>query len=133
MDLLYIFDSVWINECADPYHDITSAYLLLCEGTGSCAIENQWCILVLIDHHHGHEPVARIRHCGRYRSGIDIEYRRRVERVAVGADYGLLVDWHDLAVVIELTESSVPDGAAKIHVGLCAIEVVWSDGHCHFC
>jgi len=133
VDLFYVFRIVWINECADTHHDITSAYLLLREGMVPRSVENQWSILILIDDDHGHESLACIRHGDCHWSGIEVEYRGGIQRIAVGADHGLLVDGHDPAPVIELAEAAIFYGPAKIHVGLSAGEVVWGDGHVDFC
>ena len=64
-------------------------------------------VLILIDDLHRHEPLARIGQRDRHRPGVEVEHHRRIERVAVHPDDGLVVDRRQFAVVLELSEAAL--------------------------
>ena len=77
-----------------------------------------------------HEAFAGIRQRERYRSGVEIEHGRRVERVAVLPDDGLVVDRREFAMVLELAEAVLLErDGAHVQVGFGADEVVDGDGN----
>ena len=80
--------------------------------------------MVLVDHLHRHEALARVGQGDRHRPGVEIEHRRRIERVAIQADDRLLVDRRRLAAVEELPEAAILDDVAEIEIALGADEVV---------
>ena len=84
--------------------------------------------MILVDHLHRHEALAGVGHRDRHRPGIEVEYGGRVERVAVEADDGLVVDRRRLAAMEELAEAAILDDVAHVEIGLRADEVVDGDG-----
>jgi len=85
--------------------------------------------MILADGHQRHEALARVGHLDRYRSGIEVEHRCRIERIAVEPDDGLVVDRRRLAAVKELAEATVLEHVAHVQVGLRAGKVVDGDRH----
>ena len=84
---------------------IARADLLLVERVAARAVDDRRRVVVLVDHLHRHEALARIGQRDRHRPGIEIEHGRRIQRVAVQADDRLLVDRRRLATVVELAEA----------------------------
>jgi hypothetical protein len=64
----------------------------LSESVISGAIIDLGGVLVLVDGLHGHEPLAGIGQCDRNRTSVEVKDRRRIERVAIEPDDGLLVN-----------------------------------------
>ena len=65
----------------------------------------------------------------RPKNDSSLQYCCGIQRIAVGADHGLLVDGHDLAVVMELAEAAIFDVAGKVHVALGPVKIVGGDRH----
>ena len=85
-------------------------------------------VLVFVDHLHRQETLARIGQGDRHRTRVEIEHRRRIERVAVHPDDGLLGDRRRFAAMHEFAETPVLDHAAEIEIRLGADEIVGGDG-----
>jgi hypothetical protein len=74
--------------------------------------------LILIDDLHPHEPLAGVRQCNRHRSGIEVDNRKRIQRVAVGPNNALLSGRSKLTAMPEFAETAVLDHSGEIDVGL---------------
>jgi hypothetical protein len=85
--------------------------------------------VIFVDDLQRHEALAGIRQRDRHRPGVEIEHRRRIERVAVHPDHDLVVDVGRRAIVDELAEASVLHGVPEVEIGFGADEVVAGDGH----
>lgn len=81
-------------------------------------------VLILIDDLHPHEALASVWQCNRHRSGIEVDDRERIQRVAVGPDNALLSGRSKLAAVPEFAETAVLDHSGEINVSLGAIVVL---------
>jgi hypothetical protein len=84
--------------------------------------------MVLADPLHRHEALAGFRHRYRHRAIVEIEHPRRVERVPVAADDGLVCDRQCLPTMVELADPYLLDDVAEVHVRLGADEVVHGHG-----
>ena len=85
-------------------------------------------VLVLIDHLHREKALAGIGQGDRHGTRVEIKHRRRIERVAVHSDDGLLGDRRRFASMHEFPEAPVLDHAAEIEIGLGADEIIGGDG-----
>jgi hypothetical protein len=84
-------------------------------------------VLVFVDYLHRQEALAGIGQGDGHRPRIEVEHRRRIERVAVHPDDGLLGDRRRFAAMHEFAEAPVLDHAAEIEIGLGADEIVGGD------
>jgi hypothetical protein len=64
-------------------------------------------------------------------TGVEVEHRPRIARVAVHADDGLLVEGRRLAVVAELSEPAKLDHTSKSQIALGASKVLDGYRDCH--
>ena len=83
--------------------------------------------MILIGDLHCHKAPAGVRQRNRHRPSIEIDNRKRIQRVAVGTENALLDRRSKLAAMPESSETAVLDYTGEIDIGLCAIVVV--DGH----
>jgi hypothetical protein len=63
-----------IDECADCDHDVTRADIFPRQNMRTGAVENGRYIMILVDHLHRHESLARIRQSDRHGPDIKIEH-----------------------------------------------------------
>jgi hypothetical protein len=113
---------VRIDENPHAKPDVTRPDLVARELVGA-AVEHLLGVVVLVDDLQRQEPLARVRQGERHRPGSEVEHALGIERVAVGADDGV-VDRRQLAGVAELAQRAVLDHEAEVDVGLGAVEVV---------
>src|SRR5204863_8091407 len=73
-----------IDQRAQPHEDIARAHLGLSEGVIPGPRVDLVYIVVLIDHHHRHEALARSWQGYLDGPGIEIKDRLRIKRIAVG-------------------------------------------------
>ena len=86
---------------------------VLGERVAAGPVDDREHVVVLVDHLHRHEALARVGQRDRHRSGIEVEHTRRIKRVAIGALDDVVVDRRQLAVVVELAEAALRDEAGK--------------------
>ena len=60
--------------------------------------------------------------------GIEVDNRKRIQRVAVGTDNALLDGRSELAAMSEFSETTVLDHPGEINIGLGAVVVLDGDG-----
>jgi hypothetical protein len=85
--------------------------------------------VVFVDHLHRHETLSGIGQGDRGRSGIEVEYARGIERVAIEADHRLIVDRCGFPAVKELSEATLLHQGSGVGIGFGADEVIGGDGH----
>ena len=112
-----------------PTSDVARADLVLVEGVRTRAVDGRR-VVVLADGHQRHEARAGIRQRDRHRSGIEIENRRRIERIAVEPDHRLVIDRGRLAAMVTASRARRPPWrGCRYRIGLGADEVVDGDRH----
>src|SRR5258707_3499638 len=116
VDLLDILRVCRIDHRAHHYTDISRPDPLLGQGVAARAVIDPRGVLVLIDYLHRHEALAAVGQHNCHRTGVEVEYRRRIQRVAVGPYNALLVNQHRLAAMPEFAEAAPFDIEAKIDV-----------------
>ncbi len=114
MHLRNILRIVRIDQDADCRQSVACADLLPGEGVAARPIDDREHVMILIDHDHRHEALARIGQRDRHRSGIEVEHTHRIECVAVAALDDLVVDWRQFAEVLELAEAARLRTPAKV-------------------
>jgi hypothetical protein len=63
--------------------------------------------MILIDHDHRHEALARVGQRDRHWSGIEVEHTHGIKLVAVAALDGMIVNCRKFAEVQELAEAAL--------------------------
>lgn len=86
---------------------IARADLLPGEGVVAGPIDNLEHLMILIDHDHRHEALARVGQRDRHWSGIEFEHTHSIKRVAVAALNGMIVNCRKFAEVQELAEAAL--------------------------
>ena len=84
--------------------------------------------MILIDDLHAHKAVTGVGQRNRRRPGIEVDNRKRIQRVAVGTDNALLDGRSKLAAMSEVSETTVLDHPGEINIGLGAVVVLDGDG-----
>ncbi len=107
MNLLDVLGIVRVNQCAHGDKHVACADILFRQSMCAGAIEDRWHIVILVDHLHRHEALARIGERNRDRAGIEIEHRLGIERVTIHTNDVLLVDRDRLAAVDEPAEAAI--------------------------
>jgi hypothetical protein len=125
LDVLVI---VGIDQDADANKGVARSDLIPGQGADRGAIVDLGRVLVFVDHLHRQEALARIGQGDRHRTGIEVEHRRRIERIAVHPDNRLPGDRRRLAAMHELAKAAVLDHAAEIKIRLGADEIVGGYG-----
>jgi hypothetical protein len=85
-------------------------------------------VLILIDDLHPHVARASVGQRDRHRSGIEVDNRERIQRVAIRSRNALLSGRRKLAAMPEFPKTAVPDHAGEIDIGLGAVVVIDRDG-----
>jgi len=83
--------------------------------------------LILIDGLQPHVTFAGVRQCNHHRPGVEVGYRERIQRVAIGSGNALLSGKGKLAAMPEFSETAVLDHSGEIDIGLGAIVVLDGD------
>ena len=91
------------------------------------AVDDLGRVLVFVDHLHRQEALAGVRKHDGDRTGVEIEHRRRIERIAVHPDDGLPGERRRLPAMHELAETSVLDDSAEQEVQFRPGEIVGGD------
>src|SRR5260370_7127 len=124
MDLPDVFLVRKIDKETDYDNGISRANYLSSQGVSAGAVIGSGGVLILIDDLHPHEAFACVWQCNRHRSGIEVDNRERIQRVAVGPDNALLSGRSKLTAMPEFAETAVPAHSGEIDVGLGAIVVL---------
>src|SRR6266581_1324029 len=95
--------------------------------SGACIVVGGPGVLVLIDDLHPHEALAGVRQRDRRRPGIEVDDRKRIQRVAVGTNDALLDRRSKFAAMPEFSKTAVLDHPGEIHIGLGAVVVLDGD------
>ena len=130
VDLLDIPGIDGVDQRPDRNGDIPRADLIPGQRVTALAVDDFRNVVVFTNDLHRHEALAGVRQRDRDGSGIEIEDRRRIQRVAVEANHGLIVDLRRFAAVQKLSDrAAVFQDAAKIQVRLGTNEVADGDGN----
>src|SRR5258706_11219668 len=124
VDLPDVFLVRKIDKETDYDNGIARANHVSSQGVSARAVIGSRGVLILIDDLHAHEALACLWQCNHHRSGIEVDNRERIQRVAVGPDNALLCRRSKLATMPEFAETAVLDHSGEIDVGLCAIVVL---------
>src|SRR5258705_5593198 len=124
MDLPDVFFIRKIDKETDYDNGIARANHLSSQGVSAHAVIGSRGVLILIDDLHPHEALACVWQCNRHRSGIEVDNRKRIQRVAVGPDNALLSGRSKLTAMPEFAETAVLDHSGEIDVGLGTIVIL---------
>src|SRR5260370_26976648 len=124
MDLPDVFLVRKIDKETEYDNGIARANHLSSQGVSARAVIGSRGVLILIDDLHPHEALAYVWQCNRHRSGIEVDNRERIQRVAVGPDNALLSGRSQLTAMPECAETAVLDHSGEIDVGLGTILVL---------
>jgi hypothetical protein len=83
VDLLDILRVCLIDQHAHHDSSVSRTDPLLGEGMTARAVIDRWGVLVLIDYLHRHESLAGIGQRNCHRTGVEVEHRSGIQRVAV--------------------------------------------------
>jgi hypothetical protein len=128
VDLPDVFLVRKINKETDYDNGIARANHLSRQGVSARAVIGSRGVLILIDDLHPHEALAGVRQRNRHRSRIEVDNRKRIQRVTVGADNALLDRRSKFAAMPEFSETTVLDHPGEINIGLGAVVVFDGDG-----
>src|SRR5882757_3931134 len=128
VDLLDIFLVRVIDKETDDGNGITGANHLPGQSVAARTVIGGPGVLILIDDLHPHEALAGVRQRNRYRPGIEVDDRKRIQRVAVGTNNALLDRRSTLAAMPEFSETAVLHHPGEINIGLGAVVVLDGDG-----
>ena len=117
-----------IDQETDDGNSIARANHLPGKSVSARAVIGGWGVLILIDDLHPHVALARLRQRDRHPPGIEVDNRKRIQRVAVGTDNALLDGRSQLAAMSEFSETTVLDHPGEINIGLGAVVVLDGDG-----
>ena len=118
---------VRVDENAHRDDDVSGANPVLAQRMDAGAVDDLGRVLVFVDHLHRQEALAGVRKRDRDRTGVEIEHRRRIERIAVHPDHGLPGERRRLPPMHELAETSVLDDSAEKEVRFRPGEIVGGD------
>ena len=104
VDLLDVLGIDGVDQRPDRNGCVARADLLPGQRIAALAVDDFRHVVVFIDHLHRHEALAGVRQRDRDRPGVEIEDGRRIQRVAVEADHGLIVDPRRFATMVELSD-----------------------------
>src|SRR6267154_1043315 len=124
IDLPDVFLVRKINKETDYDNGIARTNHLSRQGVSARAVIGSRGVLILIDDLHPHEALACVWQCNRHRSGIEVDNRERIQRVAVGPDNALLSGSSKLTAMPDFAETAVLDHAGEFDVGLGTIVVL---------
>src|SRR6266576_1096644 len=124
IDLPDVFVVRKIDKETDYDYGIAGANHLSSQGVSTRAVIGSRGVLILIDDLHPHEALAHVWQCNSHRSGIEVDNREGIQRVAVGPDNALLSGRSKLAAMPEFAETAVLGHSGEIDVGLGAIVVL---------
>jgi hypothetical protein len=85
--------------------------------------------VILVDHLHGHKPLAGVGERDGDPPGVEVEHAERIQGVPVQPDHRLAVDLGELALMMELAKPAFLHEPGEVHVAFGAAEVI--DGHAH--
>src|SRR5260370_4559598 len=89
IDLPDVFLVRKIDKETDYDNGIARANHLSSQGVSTRAVIGSRGVLILIDDLHPHEALACIWQCNRHLFGIEVDYRERIQRVAIAPDNAL--------------------------------------------
>jgi hypothetical protein len=118
---------VRVDENAHRDDDVSDANPVLAQRMDAGAVDDLGRVLVFVDHLHRQEALAGVRKRDGDRTGVEIEHRRRIERIAVHPDDGLPGERRRLPPMHELAETSVLDDSAENEVRFRPGEIVGGD------
>src|SRR5260370_8207704 len=118
VDLLDILRVCRIDHRAHYDTDVSRADPLLGQGVAARAVIDRRGVLVLIDYLHRHEALAGVGQHDCHRTGVEVEYRRRIQRVAVAPYNALFVNRPRLAVLPDFAWPPPFDITAQINLYL---------------
>ena len=118
---------VRVDENAHRDDDVSDANPVLAQRMDAGAVDDLGRVLVFVDHLHRQEALAGVRKRDGDRTGVEIEHRRRIERIAVHPDDGLPGERRRLPPMHELAETSVLDDSAEKEVRFRPGEIVGGD------
>ena len=107
-----------IDKEPDSNHGVARAHHLTGQGVAAGAVVDSSGVLILIDDLHCHEALGTLRQCDRYRTGIQVEHSKRIERVAIGSDDAPLRGTNKFAAMPEFAETAAVGQRGKIHIAL---------------
>src|SRR5882757_9743682 len=111
-----------IDKETDYDNGIARANHLSSQGVSARVVIGGRGVLILIDDLHPHKALAGVWQGNRHRSGIEVDNRERIQRVAVGPDDALLSGRSKLTAMPEFAETAALDHSGEIDVGLGAID-----------
>src|SRR5882724_10744750 len=117
-----------IDQETDDGNSIARANHLPGKSVSARAVIGGRGVLILIDDLHPHVALARLRQRDRHPPGIEVDNRKRIQRVAVGTDNALLDGRSELAAMSEFSETTVLDHPGETNIGLGAVVVLDGDG-----